>query len=48
MQSPMRFDGGWPQLAASPEMGQNTEAVQRGRGLDLAAPTEAKKVGAIL
>lgn len=46
--SPVRFDGGRPELAASPEMGQNTEEVLLERGFDWATLAELKKAGAIL
>lgn len=46
--SPVRFDGRRPELAASPEMGQNTEEVLLERGLDWATLAKLKKAGAIL
>ncbi|RIL07466.1 MAG: formyl-CoA transferase [Proteobacteria bacterium] len=46
--SPVQFDGARPALAASPEMGQNTEEVLLERGLDWDALAALKRVGAIL
>jgi crotonobetainyl-CoA:carnitine CoA-transferase CaiB-like acyl-CoA transferase len=46
--SPVRFDGRRPELAASPEMGQNTEEVLLERGLDWVTLAKLKKAGAIL
>jgi crotonobetainyl-CoA:carnitine CoA-transferase CaiB-like acyl-CoA transferase len=46
--SPVQFDGARPALAASPEMGQNTEEVLLERGLDWDALAALKKVKAIL
>jgi crotonobetainyl-CoA:carnitine CoA-transferase CaiB-like acyl-CoA transferase len=46
--SPVQFDLAQPPLAASPEMGQNTEEVLLERGLSWADLTALKKAGAIL